>query len=434
MKIVLVLLNEGVARINKGWVSTFGKMAYAPTTLTQLAALVPTQLHAEIETIDEGVSFFHPDTTDANLVGLSVLTPNAPRAYQIAAQLKKRGITVILGGVHPTLLPEEAALHADAIVVGYAEKSWPRLLMDYASGNLQKKYTDDDTSIFTSSLPYPRYDLLKSGKYILPWTLETSRGCYNKCGFCVIAHSPCYNSFVHRNTDDVANHIRKTGAKRVTFLDSSPTENPEFVKELYQKLIPLKIKWSSSITLKTVDDNEWLQLAERSGCKGVLIGFESLNQASLSKGNKNFNQVKFFKEAVQKLHDHHISVLGCFVFGFDEDDKYIFQQTLDFVNDAKIDILNYTILTPYPNTPLYDQMHTEGRIVDSNWEHYNGMRVVYQPKSMSAEELQKGYEWASLKSYSLHSISKRLWPPRKAFGFNLVSNGFFSIYNHLRYK
>jgi radical SAM superfamily enzyme YgiQ (UPF0313 family) len=434
MKIVLVLLNETVAKINKGWVTTFGRMAYAPTTLTQLAALVPGELDAETKIFDEGVSVFNPETIKADLVGLSVLTPSAQRAYSICSILRKRGITVVLGGVHPTLLPDEAMLHADSVVVGYAEKSWPRLLEDFAAKKLQKIYNDEDPGIFKSSLPVPRYDLLKRRKYMLPYTLEATRGCLNKCNFCVISNCTNYNSFVTRDIGSVITQLKSSNAKNITFLDSSPAENPEYIKNLYRQLIPLKIKWNSSITLKIAEDEEWLQLAAESGCNGVLIGFESLNQDSLSNGNKNFNHVNRYKEAINKLHKHRITVFGCFVFGFDNDNPDIFERTVDFVNESKIDILNYTILTPYPQTEVYRQFLDEGRIIDHNWDHYDGASVVFQPKNMTVLELENGYKMASLKSYSAKSISKRLLPVRRSFPLNLASNIYFSVYNNLRFR
>ena len=435
MRIALVLLNESVAKINRGWVTTFGRMAYAPTTLTQLAALVPQYLNAEIELIDEGVSLFNPETIDADLVGLSVLTSNATRAYSSAAILRKRGITVVLGGVHPTLVPYEAILHSDSVVVGFAEKSWPHLLHDFVNNNLQKMYNEDFKDIFTATLPNPRYDLLKARKYMLPYTIEATRGCVNKCSFCVISNCSHYNNFVTRDIPTIIEQIRFTKAKNITFLDSSPTENIDYIKTLYQNLIPLKIKWNSAITLKIAENDEWLQLAARSGCNGVLIGFESLNQDSLSSGNKHFNQVKRYKEVVKNLHRYNITVLGCFVFGFDNDKPDIFQRTIDFVNDAKIDMLNYTILTPYPQTAIYNQLIAEDRIIDTNWDRYTGAKVVFKPKNMTVYELQNGYDLANLQTYKAKSIAKRLLPPRKSFPINLASNIYFSIYNHLvRFK
>jgi len=435
MRIALVLLNESVAKINRGWVTSFGRMAYAPTTLTQLAALVPQHLNADIELIDEGVSLFNPETIEADLVGLSVLTSNATRAYSSAAILRKRGITVVLGGVHPTLVPDEAKLHSDSVVVGFAEKSWPHLLHDFANNNLQKMYNEDFKDIFTSTLPNPRYDLLKTRKYMLPYTIEATRGCVNKCSFCVISNCSHYNNFITRDIPTIIEQIRFTKAKNITFLDSSPTENIDYIKTLYQNLIPLKIKWNSAITLKIAENDEWLQLAARSGCNGVLIGFESLNQDSLTSGNKHFNQVKRYKEVVKKLHRYNITVLGCFVFGFDNDKPDIFQRTIDFVNEAKIDMLNYTILTPYPQTAIYNQLLAEDRIIDTNWDRYTGAKVVFKPKNMTVSELQNGYDLANLQTYTAKSIAKRLLPPRKSFPINLASNIYFSIYNHLvRFK
>ncbi|MCU0662979.1 MAG: B12-binding domain-containing radical SAM protein, partial [Myxococcota bacterium] len=386
---------------------TSRRYSYAPTTLTTLAALVPQELHAQIEIYDQGVEAL-PNRIEADLVGISTITANAPCAYALADDLRAQGIKVVLGGYHPSACPEEALGHADAVVVGFAEESWPQLLRDFAAGQMQPLYRDMTQTVFQGSMPFPRRDLLRRGAYLLRGTIETTRGCLNRCEYCVIPNSTG-GALFHRPIPEVIREIEQLQTRYLTFLDSSPTEDMEYAKELYRAMLPLKRTWFSAITVKAVYDDEWLDLAVRSGCRGVLVGLETLSQSTLNGCCKRFNKAGEYKQLIERLHERKITVLGCFVFGLDGDDRSIFARTVDFVNDAKVDICQYTISTPFPGSATYEKLKREGRITETDWRYYDGKHVVFAPSHMTEEDLENGIRWAWKRTYSFASIGKRMW-------------------------
>jgi len=425
MKILLILSND--TKIGgQDLAKKINKYGYAPTTLTTLASLVSPELDAEIEIIDEGIQVL-PEDIKADIVGISICTPNAQRGYRIADKLKRNGIAVVLGGVHPTLVPEEALQHADAIVIGYAEEAWPKLLLDFRNKRMKRVYEQFSMDVFENGMPIPRRDLLKREAYIFANTIEVTRGCLNQCKFCVIPRI-CGGKFYFRPTEEVVKEIQSMNAKDIVFIDSNPTVNLQYIKSLYQALIPLKINWFGSATTQVLNDSEWLDLAVKSGCKGLLIGFESLNQNSLENDNKEFNRVDRYKEFIKKLHDYGIAILGCFVFGFNNDDKTIFEKTIEFVDRANIDVAQYTVYTPYPGTIAYEELKLENRIIEDNWALYDGKHVVFQPAKMTAEELQEGIFWAWKNTYTYGSIIKRVIGSKCSIFLNFIANLGFKYY------
>ena len=429
MKIVLVLLNEFLAKSRGKKLSLVGrKGAYAPSTLTTLASLVPQELSAEIVLFDEFIESFDPHTIQADIVGLSFTTTNAFHAYNLAAILKKRGITVVFGGYHTTALPTEASMYADACVIGYAERSWPKLLLDFQRGDLKKIYQEPYDQDFLD-LNTIRYDLLKKKKYFYPFTLEYSRSCNNSCKFCVI---PSFSNggLVCRPIQNVCRDIKEIGGKNIVFLDSSPTENIEGFTELCLALKPLKINWYTNGTFKVADNPELIKLMSESGCRGLLVGFESINQSSLDDQEKSFNKVDKYKDFIKLLHQHKIYVLASIVFGFDNDDPSVFKKTVKFVNDCNIDVVHYAILTPFPGSPLFESLKKQGRILTENWSLYDSLHITFRPKRMTPEELQKGFDWAYLKTHSLPSILKRnLCSPTGSI-FTIMGNVALGIYGY----
>jgi radical SAM superfamily enzyme YgiQ (UPF0313 family) len=380
-------------------------LRYAPLTLTTLAALVPEELEARIRLIDEGVEELNIETIDADLVGISCITPNAPRVYELARKLRDRGTTVVIGGVHPTLVPAEAQPHADAIVLGYAEQSWPQLLRDFAAGRLRPRYEEGPGYRF-SNVPKPRRDLLKKEGYITLNTVQAVRGCPYKCNFCVVPVA--WPGYLHRPVAEVIDEIAGLPGDTFLFLDLSPIENPAYIKQLYRELIALKKRWGGLATIRIARDREMLKLAARSGCAGLLIGFESVSPATIKQMRKGFNRPEDYSEAVKIIHEHGIAINGCFVFGLDGDDKGIFQRTVEFINRAAIDLPRFSIATPFPGTPLYRQLRAEKRILTRDWTYYGGQNVVFQPKHMTVEELQEGTRWAWRQIYSFPSILRRV--------------------------
>lgn len=402
MKIALIMPQSEMYRKS----GVFSKaLRYAPLTLTTLAALIPDELNADIQLIDEGVQALDLPSLDADIVGITCITPNAPRVYTMAGELRTRGMTVVIGGVHPTLVPEEAQPHADAIVVGYAEQSWPQLLRDFAAGRLQRRY-DDGPNYRFENVPEPRRDLLKKEGYITINTVQAVRGCPYKCNFCVVPVA--WPGYMHRPIPEVIREIERLQGNSFLFLDLSPIENPRYIKDLYRALIPLKKRWGGLATIRIARDKEMMRLAAQSGCGGLLIGIESLSPTTLQQMNKGFNRPEEYLEAIKVLHDHGIAINGCFVFGLDGDDPSVFERTVEFVDKAAIDLPRFSVATPFPGTPLFKELESQNRLLTKDWKYYGGQNVVYRPRSMSPKQLQEGIQWTWRQAYSLPSMYRRI--------------------------
>lgn len=399
-------------------------LRYAPLTLTTLASLIPPDLETEVILVDEGIEEVDL-TLKADLIGISAITGTAPRAYELAAHFRRRGIPVVLGGVHPTLLPEEAAQHADAVVVGYAEETWPQLLRDFVAGRMRPRY-DQETGLSLANRPFPRRDLLPGGRFALSHTIEATRGCIHQCEFCVVPSA--WGRPLQRPVGEVVGDIEQMGAKRLIFLDLNLIADIPYVKELFTALIPLKLTWGGLATTIIAWDEELLDLAAQSGCGGLLIGFETLSQNALAETNKAFNKRQDYYEVVRRLHARKIGIQGTFVFGFDAHTEDAFAETVDFVMTANIDLPRYAILTPFPGTPLFHRLKQQGRILTEDWTLYDGQHVVYQPAQLSPEALMHQTEWAWKKTYSYTSMAKRLLGARIRLPVALATNMGYRFY------
>lgn len=372
-------------------------------TLPLMAALTPSD--HEISVVDENVE---PIDFDApvDLVGITALTPIAPRAYEVADEFRRRGVKVALGGVHPSLMAEEAAAHADAVVVGESEDSWPQLISDAANGGMKKLYTAE-TKPDLVNLPVPRRDLMKKDQYLNIPKVETSRGCPYRCSFCstTVFYGPRMR---FRPVEDVVAEVKSIGHRFVFFTDNNITANKKYAKRLFRELAPLGIYWLSQGSIDMADDLELMELAVASGCVGMLVGFESLSEENIAEmGKKASNQVEEYEEKIRIFHRHKIGLIGCFVFGFDGDDKSVFKKTVDFIRRNNVDCPQLTVLTPFPGTALRDEMEAQGRLLHSRWEKYDVGNVVFQPKQMTPQELQEGYNWSCEQVYSRRAIWMR---------------------------
>jgi radical SAM superfamily enzyme YgiQ (UPF0313 family) len=395
-------------------------LRYAPLTLTTLAALVPAELEAEIALVDEGIEDV-PDSLEADLVGMTVITGTAPRAYELAGRLRARGIPVVLGGPHVTLVPDDAQPHADAIVVGYAEDAWPELLRDFARGAMKPRYTQQpDLSL--AGRPFPRRDLMPGARFLTNNVFEATRACIHNCEFCVVPAAWGRKPF-QKPVEEVVADIARHGARKLIFVDLNLIADRSYAQRLFEALIPLKVQWYGLSTVLLADDLPLLKLAARSGCRGLLIGFESILPANLQQSSKGFNRPSRFKEVVGLLHAHGIAVYGCFVFGMDHDTPEVFLETARLAVEAQIDLPRFAISTPFPGTALYHRLEREGRILTRNWELYDGQHVVFEPARMSVQQLQEGTELAWRAAYSIGSIARRLRgspaPPWIALSANL---------------
>jgi radical SAM superfamily enzyme YgiQ (UPF0313 family) len=380
-------------------------LRYAPLTLTTLAALVPPELNPEFVLIDEGIDDVDLDLA-ADVIAMTVITGTAPRAYELAAHFRSRNIPVILGGPHVTLVPDDAQPHADSIVVGYAEDTWPELLRDLQAGTLRPRYVQaPDLSL--AGRPFPRRDLLPRGRFLTNNVFEATRGCIHNCDFCTVPAAWGRKPY-HKPVEDVVADIRQHRARKLIFVDLNLIADREYAARLFQALVPLRVQWYGLSTVLLADDPPLLELAARSGCRGLLLGFESIVAGNLRDSSKVFNKPAHFARVVDLLHSHRIAVYGCFVFGMDHDTPDVFVRTARFAVDAGIDLPRFAIVTPFPGTSLYHRLDREGRILTRNWELYDGQHVVFQPSQMSVRELQDGAEQAWRYAYSIPSIARRL--------------------------
>ena len=402
----------------------------APLTFPTLAALVPPEMDARIRIYDEGIEDI-PQDIDADLIGITVITGNAPRAYELSDRLRGQGRTVVLGGPHVTLLPGEAAGHADSIVVGYAEETWPQLLRDLVAGQLRPRYDMSPDFSFDRlpKRPHPMRHLLAGKRYQTLNTFEATRGCSHSCDFCVVPTAWGRRPFL-KPIEEVIDDIRQTGARRLVFYDLNLIANPTYAKELFRALIPLRVRWFGLATTLLARDPELLDLLARSGCRGLLIGFESVSSSSLEQVNKRFNRPADYAELVRTLHALGIAINGTFVFGSDADGVDSFGETAEFVIENRIDLPRFAILTPFPSTPLYEEMERTGRILTRDWSLYDGQHVVFQPAGMSVRELQEGHERIWREVYSVRSIWKRVRGLRPDLPILTAANFGYRFYAH----
>jgi radical SAM superfamily enzyme YgiQ (UPF0313 family) len=332
------------------------------------------------------------------------MTFNAPRAYEIADKFRKdKRKTVIAGGFHPTFLPIEALEHADAVCVGEAENIVSTMVEDFQNGRMKSVYRSAPVDL--GSLRVPDRSLIRRSLYAVPDALQATRGCPQRCKFCSITEF-FGHKFRVRPVEKVIAEL-ETLRNFVLFLDDNIATDAGYAKELFRQMIPLKKRWFSQCSIRIAYDDELLDLAARSGCRGLFIGFESVIQENLKGWGKNFNRAHDFDWAVRKIHAKGIGVMAAIVFGDDGDTRDIFRATLDFLLTSNVDALQATLLTPFPGTPLFEEMDRAGRIVDKDWAHYNFRHVVFEPKNMSREELERGKNWVLHEFYSIRSVGLR---------------------------
>jgi radical SAM superfamily enzyme YgiQ (UPF0313 family) len=404
----------------------FGKsLHYAPLTLTTLAALVPEELAAEVVIYDETAGKI-PLELDADIVCITCITGTSSRCYAYADYFRSLGKTVVLGGVHPSLMPEEAAQHADVVITGFAEQSFPQMLLDYQKGTLKPRYTQGQNFSINNRVT-PRRELLNKKRYITVNSIEAVRGCSLPCTFC--AYPAAFGRTIYkRPVKEIVAEIEVLNSREVLFPDVNLIADRAFAVELFTALIPLKKMWFGLVTSAIGMDDELISLFQKSGCKGLLIGFESISQSSQKFIHKGVNKVMEYGELMKKLHNAGIVVQGCFAFGADDEEPSVFERTVEMVIKSKIDLPRYSILTPFPKTEYYRQLESENRIIEMDWAMYDVEHCVYIPKKMTKEELEQGTEWAWRETYTFSSILKRLAPFKTSPILSLLANSGYRGY------
>lgn len=389
----------------------------APLTATTLAALTPADADMEIRVCDASVSRV-PADENFDLVAISLITGNAFEGYRWAEHFRKRGATVVLGGVHVTLLPEEAEQHADAIMTGFAEESWPRMIRDFLASNLQKRYTQEGCHL--QGLPHPRRDLQKRFGYLMPNTVFATRGCKNTCDFCAVVGARF--GWQTRPVADVVDEVRALKGRRFAFNDVSICEDRDYALELFHALKPLKKEWGGLMTTKATADDELMDAMVESGCRYMLLGFESVRNRALYAMHKGFNAPGNYFEVCDALHRRGMLIQGCFIFGLDDDTPDVFDETVEAVNALQIDIPRYALYTPFPGTEAYHRVKSEGRLLHENWDYYDTQHVVIQPKHMAPRELDAGFIRAWEQTFTVKSIRHRTSLKRSQYPVAVAGN------------
>jgi radical SAM superfamily enzyme YgiQ (UPF0313 family) len=387
-----------IQRVRRGRVLNFQQI-----TMPYLAALAPPQWTViHVDEVVRPVDFGLP----VDLVAITFHTPSAPHTYAMADQFRQQGIRVVLGGPHVTLLPDEAQAHADAIFVGEAESSWPQFLREFEAGHYRSRYCSTEPPTL-EDIPMARKDLFHRRDHT-GGVLFATRGCPHHCDFCTLPLM--YQSGVRkRRVEAVAEEYGSFAGKVIILWDDNIASDMEYAKSLFRALAPHRKWWSSQASIHAAQDDEFLELAARSGCKQLFIGLESISQASLNEVQKRFNRVSDYVRAIERIHSHGIAVQAGIVFGFDNDESEIFGETVDFLEAAGVQNATFNILTPFPGTRLYQCLEAEGRILTRDWSKYNSRAdVVFRPRRMSPEELLAGYEYANRRFYSLRSVCRRL--------------------------
>jgi len=385
-----------------------------PLALATLAALTPPDIDVGFSDDQIRPIGLQSDFQKADLVAISVMSKTAYRSYEIADACRKKGIKVVLGGIHPTLLPEEASAHADAVVIGEAEILWPRVLEDFEANRLHRFYRQDGVVDMNYS-PVPRREIFNphSRSYIPLDVVQTTRGCPYHCDFCTV-NSVFGNHFRMREIDQVVAEVQGLTRWGILFADDNVIGNVYYFQKLFTALGHLKLKWIGEASLAGLDNEQNLKILQKSGCKALFVGFESLNPQLRSIG-KPQNNPERYGEVIRKLHDHGIIAYAAFMFGFDFDDPSVFERTVEFAIANKIILAQFAMLTPYPGTRLYARLQAEGRLLRDKWWLLPNQEILaphFRPRLMEPEQLREGWKWAWREFYSFSSIWERieLWP------------------------
>ncbi len=421
MRILLINPNPSLTVRNNSNLSSFERLKErfniisAPLAFSMLATVTPKQ-HI-INMLDENYQNIDFNV-ECDIVGITAMTPDAPRVYEIADEFRKRNKIVVIGGSHATILPEEVKQHADSVVVGEAEETWPQLLKDFEEQKL-KPFYHQTKPVDLNRIPSPQRNIIN--KSFIAAGVQTSRGCPFKCKYCFYSNSLYGSVYRKRPIDQVVGEIKNIPQKLIIFHDSSFTIDIDHTKNLFRALKGLNKKF---ICLGNVDvlckDDELLDLAAEAGCIQWHVGFESLSPQALEQVGKKTNKVENYLKAVEKIHDHGMNVHGFFMFGFDKEPSSVFDDTLKFLKKAKLDSADFSILVPYPGTQLYDELLEENRILTKDWSQYSFHKnIVFKPINKSQEKIFKNMKKLVYNYYSYPFLSQRF--------LGLFKRGFFNF-------
>jgi radical SAM superfamily enzyme YgiQ (UPF0313 family) len=384
-------------------------------TLPMLAAVTPEDCEVKLvsETVDD-VPFGEP----WDIVGITGMGSGIVRAWQIADEFRARGRSVVIGGIAATLLGPEASLaHADAVVMGEAEETWPRVVRDWQDGKMDAVYHADRRPD-VATLPLPRYDLMDRSRLGRWRPVQATRGCPFTCDYCSIT-AFFEQKYRKRPVDMVIRDVRaakKAGTRYVAFIDDNIGVDWSYATELWEALIPEKVIWMSQCSLHIAEKPEMLKLARRSGCRMLSFGIESVSPESLKAHDKEWNRPGRYAEAVARIRGAGIEVSTEMIIGMDGDDASVFERTYRFIMDNRISVPRVHILTPVPGTPVFERMRREGRMLSDELGRFSGGQVIFQPRHLEPDELQAGYWKLYERLFSVTGIAKRVGRNRAALG------------------
>lgn len=395
-----------------GWVRRFQLPSFS---LTLVAACTPSEW--DVVLVDESQEDI-PFEGVYDAVGITAMTHQAVRAYQIADRFRARGIAVIMGGMHATVLPDEALEHADAVVIGEAEPVLARLLDDLRAGRLEQRYSSVPSGD-TLVTPWARRDILAGRKYLTTQTLQVSRGCPHDCPFCTV--TPYFGrSFRYRDPEDILAEMRTFDRKLTVLLDDNILGDPERAKPILKGMAELGLRWGGQANLRFAEDPELVRLLAQSGCIGIFVGLESVAGAHANhpKTGSRYSQA----DLIKRVRDAGIVLEASLIFGFDDHDESVFETTIRYLEECQVSIPTFNILTPYPGTALFRQFDAESRLLHKDWQRYDHSQVVFRPKLMTPERLYQGWVAARREVYRWPSIFSRVMSGPSARFTNLAYN------------
>lgn len=386
--------------------ASFGKHVLTPSlALTGVAGATPPDW--EVSYWDENLLQGPPPWDPfPEVVGITVHLTFADRAYELAAWYRARGAKVVMGGLHVLSCPEEVAPHADAIVTGEGVQVWPEVLRDVEAKALRPVYRGSYRRPYREEPP-PRRALLPRRSFLTTTSLIATRGCHNRCGFCYLATDGLSMPYQVRDVEQVVEEFRADGQPYGVFVDNNLGSRPDYLRRLCRALRPLDVIWSAAVSIDVTDDPSLVREMALAGCTGVFVGFESLADENLADARKKTPSASDYARRVGLLHDNGIQVNGSFVLGFDHDRKDVFARTVDWIERARLECATFHVMTPYPGTPLFRQMESEGRLLHKDWRLYDTAHVVFRPRHMTPDELAEGYAWCYERLFSHASIWRR---------------------------